>query len=402
MSSSNTHQAAINPNISWAYQNLDRRDLRLDFMRGLIMIYLVVVHMEFFSLFSLLAWERLGLVSSAEGFVLLSGIVVGLVYAKRAKDEGLIPAAKRLWRRAFKLYRVNVFVILSIALLGLIPFINVHDLTHWWIPGDRPNAHYLYPAETAPWWEWLWKAFTLQIGPHQYQVIGLYVVLMGLAPLVIFLLLRGQWFWILLVSWIVYISNLFLMIRLTPTKFELGFPLLTWQLLFFNGLVIGFYREQILSWLIADSNRWVGWLAGFICLGSVFLAFNNPYAMFWPWESLSFIAPDTFQNIYGFWFNKTMLGPGRLLNNAALFVTMYILLSRYWLGFNRVLGWFLIPLGQASLYVFTVHIYIILLVINLPIQIHDNIVWGTTIHGGSLLLIWLMVKHKVLFNWIPR
>ena len=177
---------------------------------------------------------------------------------------------------------------------------------------------------------------------------------------------------------------------------------MTWQLLFFNGMVIGFYREQVLGWLVADKNRWAGWMAGLICLGFIFLTFNNPYSMFWPWNALSFIPSDTFQRIYEFWFNKTILGPGRLLNNAALFVTMYILLTRFWLGFNKALGWFLIPLGQASLYVFTIHIFIILLVINLPIQILDNFAMGTMIHGGALLLIWLMVKHQVLFKWIPR
>jgi hypothetical protein len=124
--------------------------------------------------------------------------------------------------------------------------------------------------------------------------------------------------------------------------------------------------------------------------------------MFWPWESLSLVPSETFQSIYAFWFNKTMLGPGRLLNNAALFITMYILLSRYWLGFNKAIGWFLIPIGQASLYVFTLHVYIILLVINLPIQIHDSFAWGTVIHSGALLLIWIMVKYQILFNWIPR
>jgi hypothetical protein len=402
MSSSNLQQAVTNTSICWAYPDLDRRDLRLDFMRGLIMIYLVVVHMEYFSLFSLLAWERLGIVSSAEGFVFLSGLVVGMVYGRRAEDEGLILATKRLWQRAFMLYRVNLYVILTIALLNLLPYINVYDLTHWWVPGEPTRSYYLFPADTAPWWQWLWKALTLQIGPHQYQIIGLYVVLLGMTPLALLFLLRGHWSWVLLFSWLVYIANLFLMIRLTPTKFELGFPLLTWQLLFFNGLVIGFYREQVLGWLVAKENSWFGWLAGGMCLVFIVLGFNSPHPMFWPWDTLSLIPPDTFLNMHGFWFNKTILGPGRVLNNSCLFITMYILLSRYWLGFNKSLGWFLIPLGQASLYVFTVHILIILLVINLPIQVLDNFILGTFVHAGALLLIWLMVKNRILFKLIPR
>ena len=402
MNSSHSQHVTKDPGTGWAYPDLDKRDLRLDFMRGLIMIYVVVVHMEYFSLFSLLAWERLGIVSSAEGFVLLSGLVVGLVYGKRAKNVGLLMAAKMLWQRAFKLYRVNVFVILSIALLGLLPFINVYDVTHWWVPGERTHAYYLYPPDTAHWWQWVWKALSLRIGPHQYQIIGLYVVFLSLAPAAIFLLMRGYAGWLLLLSWGLYITNLFLMIRLTPTKFELGFPLLTWQLLFFNGLVVGFYRERVLGWLVAEKNRWAGRLAGLLCVGFFLLACNTPQPMFWPWETMSFIPPDIFHSFRGFWFDKTFLGPGRVLNNAVLFIAMYVLLTRYWLGFNKVFGWLLIPLGQASLYVFTVHIYAILLVINLPIQIHESFVWGTMVHAATILLIWLMVKYQVLFRWIPH
>ncbi len=392
----------MDTNDRWAYPDLDKRDLRLDFMRGLIMIYLVIVHMEYHSLFSMLAWERLGLVSSAEGFVLLSGLVVGLVYGPRAKIAGLLPAATLLWQRAFKLYRVNVFVILSIALLGLLPFINVHDVTHWWVPGHRAEAYRLYPPQIAPWWEWLWKAFTLQIGPHQFQIIGLYVVLLSLAPIAINAMLRGYVRWMLLASWALYLLNLFVVVRLTPIKFELGFPLLTWQLLFFNGMAIGFHRQQVLGWLVAEKNRWIGKVAAILCLGFILLAYNNPQPLFWPWPPWSFIPEDGYWDMYRLWFDKTVLGPGRLLNNAALFITMYLLLTRYWLGFNKTLGWLLIPLGQASLYVFTVHVYAILLVSNTPIPAQDNLVLNTLVHGGTVWLIWWMVKHKVLFNWIPR
>ncbi|MEJ2609729.1 MAG: OpgC domain-containing protein [Candidatus Thiodiazotropha sp.] len=385
-----------------AYPALNNRDLRLDFMRGLIMIYLVVVHMEFYSFFSLLAWERLGIVSSAEGFVLLSGIVVGLVYGNRAKTEGLLPTAKKLWQRAFKLYRVNLFVILSIPILGLLPFIDIYDVSHWWVPVTRSEVYYLYPASTAPWWMWIWQAVMLQIGPHQFQIIGLYVVFLSLAPMAIQALIRGYAGRLLLISWALYIANLFLSLRITPARFELGFPLLTWQLLFFNGLVIGFYREQVLGWLVAEKNRWVGWLAAILCLGFILLSFSAQHHIFWPWETGSLISGETYQYLRRYWFGKTSLGPGRLLNNAALFITMYILLTHYWVVFNKALGWLLIPLGQASLYVFTLHVYVILLVSNLPIPLQDNFIWGTIVHGSAITLIWLMVKNRILFNWIPR
>jgi hypothetical protein len=386
----------------WAYQAIDKRDLRLDFMRGLIMVYVIVVHLEFASLFSLLAWERLGIVSSAEGFVMLSGLVVGLVYGNYAQTIGLPKTAKRLWQRAFKLYRVNLFIILSIPLLGLLPFIDTFEVTNWWVPNVRSQAYYLYPADSAPYWVWLWKAATIQIGPHQFQIIGLYVILIGLAPLAILAIMRGYLSWLLLFSWSAYIFNLFYDVRVIPARFESGFPLLSWQLLFFNSLVVGYYREQVLGWLVAESNQWMGRLAALLCMGFILLSFSTPNKLFWPWSSFSLIPTDIYYYMRDLWFDKTLLSPGRLLNNLALFITMYILLSRYWRVFNQALGWLLIPLGQSSLYIFIVHVYMILLVSNLPIPVLDSFWWGTLAHGTVILLIWLMVKYQFLFKWIPR
>jgi hypothetical protein len=124
------------------------RDLRLDFLRGMIMILVIVVHLEYYSLFSMFAWERIGLISSAEGFVGLSGIVLGLVYRRKLVKLGFKQITILLWKRAFQLYRVNVWLIISIGLLGSIPLINVFQVTHWinpltnqaWSYFQRPAA----------------------------------------------------------------------------------------------------------------------------------------------------------------------------------------------------------------------------------------------------------------------
>jgi hypothetical protein len=384
----------------WAYPAKDKRDLRLDFMRGLIMVYVLVVHIECYSLFSLFAWERLGIISSAEGFVFLSGLVAGLVYGKRAATEGIKAVVQKLWRRSFQLYRVNVFVILSIAAFSLIPLVNVFELTHWWVPGHPDQSFALYPAASTSWWEIFLQAVMLKIGPHQFQIIGLYVVLLAVAPAAIYALTRGYTRQLLLFSWILYGLNAFLSLRLTVSRFELGFPLLTWQMLFYTGMVIGYHRERVLGYLV--ENRWIFILAASLSIGFILLGYNNPGTMFWPWRTWSFINPDTYANMYLVWFNKTTLGLGRLLNNAALFVTIYVLLSRYWHLFNRAVGWLVIPLGQASLYVFTLHVYAILLINNTPIPAQQSFLLNTLVHAATVLTIWTMVRRKFLFGWIPR
>ncbi len=46
-------------------------------------------------------------------------------------------------------------------------------------------------------------------------------------------------------------------------------------------------------------------------------------------------------------------------------VTIYLLLTWCWRPLNRLAGWFLIPLGQRSLYTFILHVYIVLAVSQL-------------------------------------
>ena len=84
------------------------RDLRIDFIRGMVMMLLVVGHIEIFSWFNYLTWERIGVVSGAEGFVILAGVVLGFLYRHKIQQVGLAESAKLMIERAFKLYRVNI------------------------------------------------------------------------------------------------------------------------------------------------------------------------------------------------------------------------------------------------------------------------------------------------------
>ncbi len=386
-----------------AYSNNgSARDLRIDFLRGLVMLVVITVHLEYFSLLAMFAWERIGLISSAEGFVALSGLVVGIVYRKKLYKDGFIPTAQKLLARAFQLYRVNIAVILSIALLGLLPFVDVYEVTHWMSPGGRSPAYALYPPPSTPWYKVLIQALLLKIGPHQFQVIGLYVVLMGCAPAALYVMYKGKTRWLLALSWGLYIINQFINFRLTGARFEWAFPILTWQLLFFNCMAAGFYRDAITDYFSDYKTRFFLTVAVVLSLWFTFMAFNNPSTNFWPWPQLSIIDPGLFQALYELAFQKNKLGIGRIVNNLALYIVAYSLLTHYWSVFNKTLGWLLIPLGQASLYVFIVHVYFVLLVSNTPIPSYDNFYLNTLVHIGSILAIWYMVKNQVFYKIIPR
>lgn len=377
------------------------RDLRIDYLRGLIMVGLVILHMEFYSLFSMFAWGRVGLVSTAEGFVTFSGIVIGMVYGARMDREGFYPAAIKLWQRAFQLYRVNLFIILSIAVLYLVPAINTHDLMTWRaITGGE--TFWLYPDPSASLFEWLRQALLLKSGPHQFQVIGLYVLLVALAPGALWLSKRGYTLMLLIVSWGLYAFYTFHPVRISGARFEYGFPFLAWQVLFFNGMAIGLHRGKLQSIFTASRRKLLLIFAAAGSLVFLFIASNNPAPIFWPGKLLSMIPADDFRWLYSVFFQKTTLGIGRLINNLCLYVLAYLLLSNYWAFFNKWFGWFLIPIGQASLYVFILHIYAILIVSNTGLLNYGNFWINSGIHFSALILIWWLVKNRFAYRWIPR
>lgn len=140
------------------------RDLRIDFLRGLIMVSVVVTHLEYFSAFSYLVWERIGIVSSAGGFVVFSGLVLGLVHGRAALRGDLHGATLKLLGRAWQLYRVLLVVIGSVWLLSQLPFVDTSTVTTFTDRGSG-TVYPLYPHDGAGWRGVLSSTFKLESGP---------------------------------------------------------------------------------------------------------------------------------------------------------------------------------------------------------------------------------------------
>jgi fucose 4-O-acetylase-like acetyltransferase len=105
--------------------------------------------------------------------------------------------------------------------------------------------------------------------------------------------------------------------------------------------------------------------------------------------------------MYDAFFARTYLDPGRLLNVLVLVVASYAFLTAYWKPVERALGWFLIPLGQATLYVFILHVVLIAVIANIPVLQQGHILINTAAYAAILGLLWVMVKKRVLFGIIP-
>ena len=395
---------------AWGYSDPSSRDSRVDLLRGLAIVFVVVNHLGMASLFQLLTQEAVGFVSGAELFVLFSGLVVGMVYGPRAKAD-LGTVVDLTSRRAGKLYLTALVVLVGVFLMSLLPVFRTDALTTFVDQGTGGAGHdgagrtydlyagmeallqFPVPAQVLP------AILLLQFGPWQFNVVGLYVVLLLASPLVLAALNRGKSVWVLAATLAVYAIGAGTRFRVLPSQFEDSFPLLVWQVLFVIGLVAGFHRRSIVAWF--SEHTWAVAACSALAFAFAFVSWGNPYLAN-GFDVRLAIVPDTlYRTMYDLFFGRTYLAPGRLLNVLVLVVAAYAFLTAYWKPVQRALGWFLVPLGRATLYVFIMHVVLIAVVANIPALQQGDVLVNTLAYTVVLGLLWVMVRTRFLFRIIP-
>lgn len=382
------------------------RDEVLDLLRGLAMASLLLVHVELLSPVGLLAWERVGFISGAEVFVLISGVVLGWMHQRVHAREGLEASWRKLWARAAQLYRVHLSVICAVG-VGLWLRLPGLEVLAQYVDRGSGKVFPLYPSLEAPLWQWVARALSLQAGPHQVQILGLYVVLLFAAPLVLVAFRAGLAWPVLGASWFLYAHNALDPWRVTGCSFEYGFPSLTWQLLFVHGLALGYHREAVAAWW-ARGGPWklpllVGSAA--VCLLAFGWAQCTPNPLVPAWARVEgVVPPELFSRLQGAYLYKNTLGLGRLLNLSALLLWAYLLAKAHWPWVQRLVGWWAVPVGQSTLYVFVVHapmLWALHWAVGFGLE-PGRMATNALLHLGVLMGVWFMIRHQVAFRWIPR
>ena len=109
------------------------------------------------------------MVTAAEVFVILSGVVIGMVYGRRLARDGWGAVARGLGRRAILLYGAFVGVTLSVLLLSLAGM-NVEAIA---ASDGAAGAWFLDPhqMDAAAWRD----VVLMRYGPWAFEIIGLCV-----------------------------------------------------------------------------------------------------------------------------------------------------------------------------------------------------------------------------------
>lgn len=363
-----------------------QRDVALDLLRGLAIAILVVNHTR---LESVLGQVTGAVLSAAEVLVSVSGIVVGMVFGRRWLEHGPRATAAMLLRRARKLYLASVVVVALVGAAKLVPGLATDALTLY--PNATPATD-LYRFDGAL--RTGVAILTLEAGPWPFNILGLFIACLSLAPLVLWGLARGGWAHVLVFSGVLFVLGRELQVDVLPSQSERPFPILVWQLLFVAGMVAGWHRDAIAR-RVSRAGRIAAPALLTVAAAFALAQIVGPHlvgAAGWAsWEAEH--------------FDKRSLDPLRIAAMGSIAGALYLIIRRHAATAERRLGPLLLPLGQNSFYVFIVHVFVLLALASIPaIAAGDGLgpVGNALVQGASLALLWTMARRRVLFRWVPR
>ncbi|RZL61345.1 MAG: OpgC domain-containing protein [Variovorax sp.] len=365
-----------------------KRYWEIDALRGLMLVLMTVTHLP--TRLTDPLGQPFGFVSAAEGFVLLSAFMAGLVYSRIGYSRGVEPMRRAFWQRALKVYMSQaatlLFLLTVVTALGLrIDQTAVKDLVSYYLAA--PREAFLF-------------GLLLIYEPALLDILPMYIFFMLLSPWVLAFALRHGWTGVMVASaslwglaqfgfseWLYALAAEYLGLSV-PFREMGAFNAFAWQFLWFTGLWMGASRNAPGAQPLRVPRPLLVVAAGLAL-----------YGLYWRHHGLHGQAPFGGDIELNLLFDKWQLGPLRLVN--------LIVLGMLALSFGPALlrklprmHW-LEAMGSASLPVFCAHLVAVLLVLAFWGDNQLARPWG----GDALLLAavfgWLYAVARATL-WLDR
>ena len=344
-----------------------RRVEVIDGLRGYFLVFMLLNHLTFEGGYALVRINHaeLGFVQDAQGFVFLSGLLIGLIYAKKMARGGFRAGAAAIWRRAAELYAYAIGCIVAIVLLAqVLPYAGVY----WdaWL-GGVDGRHPAYRTAAA--------AFLYQ--PTFLDILPQYVVYMLAAPPLVWLCIRGQWLVVAIMSAVLWLcvqlgahiplANLIdsgLATWHEGLSLRVPFNVLAWQVVFMGGMVLGVLTAQNrIAWTEVFHPERTGALKLALAVLAFFLAWRLCFTFG--------VVPEVVTKRFQLFENRAEFGLVFLVNFVALAYALgWMLIAgprsqdaravRLASALHGLFSWgFLRLLGRHSLQVYAWHVLIV-------------------------------------------
>ncbi len=322
---------------------------QIDALRGLMLVLMTLTHLP--TILSSPLGQPFGFVSAAEGFVLLSGFMAGLVYAGRHRRDGETVMRSAFFKRVVKIYLCQaallLFLFTVVAVIGVVTGQEaITGLMRYYLSHPLPA---------------IVGGLLLVYSPPLLDILPMYILLMVVSPLLLVHGLQRGWTGILAISVALWVGAQFelghylyeaaasatgLPVPLTETG---AFDILAWQLLWVIGLWLGAGRAQHPN---APPLRFPRWMV----LSAIAIA-----TVGFVWRHAIGQIPFPGNESLNLMLDKWQLAPLRLINLFALLVLVIHYADALTARLPRLR--FLETLGAASLPVFCAHLVLALLVL---------------------------------------
>ena len=314
-----------------------RRDLRLDFFRGLALWFIFLDHMPSNSL-NAYTIGNLGFSDAAEIFVFISGFAAAVAYGSILKRRGYVLAVARILRRVWQLYVAQIF--LFVAFIAQIAYVAARFQNPMFAE-EMGIVQYFNEPHIS-----LLQALLLKFRPANLDILPLYIVLLASFPVVLWGVVRAPLVTLAVSALLWGVARYFgWNLPGYPPGTEWYFNPLAWQLLFVTGAVCGISGDAIRRILMPRAVLLP------ICIA--YLVFAFVVAKTWVIPELEASLPNWLGDIL-YPIDKTNLDILRYTHFLAMaYVTVQLVRvdSRFlhWRVFNP-----LVVCGQHSLQVFCV------------------------------------------------
>lgn len=315
------------------------RDQRVDTVRGVLLLMMAVNHID--SDLRFFTDQPFGFVSSAEGFVFLSGLVAGQAYTRRLYDSGPQGMASACLARARQVFAWHAALAVWTVLWCQVA---IQVIGHG--PGRLPWLFSDHPVQG------LIAALALLYQPGLLDILPNYIGFLLLTPVALRCCARGKWWLLWMASAVIWAAD---QVFAPPEPIVYGvintgaFHFLSWQWLFVSGLVLGYARTTGVKLFQKSSYIWVTVAA---CVAIALWVLHSPgFANGWTHDPLGRLV------------SKTSFAPVRSANFAVVAFLLAFACSRFPRWFQaRPLAF----LGRYTLPAFGAHILGAMVVLTWP------------------------------------
>lgn len=319
---------------------LERRP-ELDALRGIFLVWMTLTHLP--TRFSDFVNQPIGFLSSAEGFVFMSALLVGRIYIREMLRD-VAGVHLKLFKRSLKIYSYHLFLLFVAFTVAA----TYAEHTHRAALTNLFNFYIAHPGTAIV------GSVLLLYCPPLLDILPMYVIFLAFTPLVLSAAVRFGWRKVLAASaavwllaqfglrdlahnWIVAVTHLHIPLQETG-----AFNLFAWQAVWITGLWLG-AQSAVGDFPLKKVPRAAVAFCAVVCV--FFIGVRHGW-----------LGPHLTQQALGLQLDKWRIGPMRVANLICFAVVFYALRKYVVKIVSREP---LLTLGKASLHVFCAHLFFV-------------------------------------------